>query len=196
MKHGVIFNLIVFIKLQEIRSSGRTPSNESWIQCDVSYVVSVCEPRDESIKSKTVTSMRTCTVLPLVSVPVVRSRVKFFSFVSVHQFLKVIHPHRSSDNLPHVRHQQIDSLANPFVIWILLHVKCFHVRRESTQKNRFANRVCHPPLRHLWNVFSELVEGSVFFLVTVILQPCNGILVVHSFEGSFRWFEVRVDFFK
>lgn len=52
--------------------SGSAALDESWVQADVSDVMSVQQPGEETLQTQTVTTVRACAVFPLVSIPVVR----------------------------------------------------------------------------------------------------------------------------
>ena len=73
--------------------SGSAALDESWVQADVSDVMSVQQPGEETLQTQTVTTVRTCAILPLVSVPVVRSRVDPLPLVSLQQLLGVPDTH-------------------------------------------------------------------------------------------------------
>lgn len=45
--------------------SGSAALDESWVQADVSDVMSVQQPGEETLQTQTVTTVRTCAILPL-----------------------------------------------------------------------------------------------------------------------------------
>ena len=88
------------------------PPEVSWVETDLSDVISVKQPAEEPLQSQTVPkrlqsdepfyrgsldspSMGTGAEPPLVSVPVVRSRIQTFLLVGVQQLVQVVHPHTS-----------------------------------------------------------------------------------------------------
>ena len=88
------------------------PPEVSWVETDLSDVISVQQPAEEPLQSQTVPkrlqsdepfyrgsldspSMGTGAEPPLVSVPVVRSRIQTFLLVGLQQLVQVVHPHTS-----------------------------------------------------------------------------------------------------
>lgn len=45
--------------------SGSAALDESWVQADVSDVMSVQQPGEETLQTQTITTMRACAVFPL-----------------------------------------------------------------------------------------------------------------------------------
>lgn len=57
-------------------------ADESWVETNLSDVVTVKQPAEEALQTETVAAMRLATVHALISVPVVRSWVDAFALVA------------------------------------------------------------------------------------------------------------------
>lgn len=83
-----LFSLIGHLNSRRFGSrmfySWSTSSRETGVQADISDMVPVQQPRQETLQSQSITSVRAGTILSLVSVPIVRCGVDFFSFVTRH----------------------------------------------------------------------------------------------------------------
>merc|ERR1711972_43869 len=158
------------------------------------YLNRVRNNRNSEQAEKCLPSMRTGSELPLICVPVVGRWVQTLLLVSLHQLIQVIHPHTSTDNFSHIRHQDINSFCEAAVVFTLLHVESFNIRGESMQHDWFVDSVGHEPFRSFWYIFTNLIVGTIFLFVVMILQPLDCLRIFHSSERLLWRNKSRIEF--
>mmetsp|Transcript_34204 Transcript_34204/g.88331 ORF Transcript_34204/g.88331 Transcript_34204/m.88331 type:complete len:249 (-) Transcript_34204:542-1288(-) len=155
------------------------------VQAHVANVIFRIDPRKEPINTKTVASVRTATVLPLVNIPVVFLRRDALPLETLNKFLFFPNPHTASNNFSYTWHKQITALRETIISFHALHVERLLFSRESTQENRLANHVNHLPLGCLRDVITKLVKFLLLliFVDLVLLEEGQSIGIVHPAEG-------------
>ena len=84
------------------------------------------------------------------------------------------------------RHQNINRLSNPPILFILLHIESLELGGESVEENRPVNDIRHAALSSLSDVVTKdmrvalLVEDWGFLLV----EPIDRVRILHSQEGT------------
>jgi len=156
--------------------------------------------------------MLTSSVFALVREPIIRCIIDTFPLISCDQLFHIRNPHRSTNNLSNIRHQQITALciyrtAFP-IARHLLHIKRLELNREPIQENRSPDYICHLPLSSFGDVVPDgvldhldlplLVLDDVtigvlgFVFDTVFVEPFNGVYVGETKERTGGGLEVRV----
>ena len=152
----------------------------------------LAEPGEEALKTKTVTAVGRRTVLPLVSVPVVRRRIDTFPSVCSHQLIIVVHPHAATNDFTNTGHQAIYTLGNPSIVLVLQHVESLDLGGEVSQENRLVDDICHATLSSLGDIVTEFVRLAIFIGDPVLDEPVDGVLVLHALERPLWYLELGV----
>ncbi len=177
--------------------------------------------------------MLACSVLALVGEPVVRRGIDALALIRGKELFHVRNPHRPAyhipvsvsltlhytggeahtDNLAHVRHEQIAALGEhgPALLRAghLLHIERLKFGRKPVQEHRRPNDVRHLALRRLRDVVPDYVVDELHLPVgaldgvalcvlggvldPVLVEPRDGVDVGHAQERPRGSGEVRVE---
>jgi len=123
--------------------------------------IQVAHPANKSLQTKTEATMRASTVLALISVPVVGSGVQIVALVGSHQLIKVLHTHRSTDDLTDTRDEDIDRLSELLVVGVFFHVEGLHDLGEVCHHDGGTEVADEGTLRSISDVITvfELADG-------------------------------------
>ncbi|KAF1768437.1 hypothetical protein GCK72_000249 [Caenorhabditis remanei] len=110
-------------------------ANKSRIQADVTNVMSIRQPTDESLQSETVSSVWNTSVLSLIHIPEIVLRIDSGSFERGEHLRFLPDTHRSTDDLADSWHQKIHGFCQFFVVGTTWHVECLDSGREAVEEN-------------------------------------------------------------
>lgn len=173
------------------------------IQGTFSDSVTVSKPGEESLDTKTVSTVFAGTILTLVGEPVIRSRVDSFSLIPSGKLCQIGNPHRSTypvtylapkphlkhtirltDDLTDTRDEQIAALSENMLLIItflsrhLLHIERLQLRRETIEENWYCENIGHFTLCGFGDIVTDDMVDHNRVALVVFDNVAIGILLL------------------